>query len=230
MATMVPPQKGVEYIFYISLVSQADTKLMQNNPTLAAGDVLVSTDGGATSNLDTLPAVTPASSDIVKVTVSTTEMNGDNIIIVFSDAAGSEWCDLIVNIQTSAQSLDTMDTNIDDIETDTNELQGLIASSKIAAQVKGTDDIDLSATQKTSVNAEVVDALGTDTIAELAQGIPAATPTIKTALMLLYMALRNKLDIDASWKEIHNDAGTVISKKALSDDATTYSEAKAESG
>lgn len=119
MATMIPPQKNVEYIFYVGLVSQVNTKLLQNNPTLAAGDVLVSTDGGATSNLDTLPAVTPASSDIVKVTVSTTEMNGDNIIIVFSDVAGSEWCDLIVNIQTSAQSLDTIDTNVDSVLTDT---------------------------------------------------------------------------------------------------------------
>ena len=119
MATMVPAQKNVEYIFYTGLVSQADTKLLQNNPTLAAGDVLVSTDGGATSNLDTLPAVTPASSDMVKVTVSATEMNGDNTIIVFSDAAGSEWCDKLICIQTAAQSLDTMDTNIDDIETDT---------------------------------------------------------------------------------------------------------------
>jgi hypothetical protein len=49
--------------------------------------------------------------------------------------------------------------NVADILADTNELQGLIASSKIAAQVKGIDDIDLSATMKTSVNAEVDTAL-----------------------------------------------------------------------
>jgi hypothetical protein len=48
--------------------------------------------------------------------------------------------------------------------------------------------------------------------------------------MFLYMALRNKLDITATLKEIHNDAGTVIAKKALSDDGTTYSETKAASG
>ena len=117
MATMVPAQKNVEYIFFVGLVSQADTKLLQNNPTLASGDVLVSTDGGGTSTLDTLPAVTPASSDMVKVTVSTTEMNGDNVIIVFSDAAGSEWCDLLINIQTAAQSLDTTDAAVDTNET-----------------------------------------------------------------------------------------------------------------
>lgn len=137
MATMVPPQKNTEYIFYIGLVSQADTKLLQNNPTLASGDVLVSTDGGSTSNLDTLPAVTPASSDIVKVTVSTDEMNGDNIVIVFSDAAGAEWCDLIINIQTAAQSLDTMDTNIDAIPT---------------TAMRGTDNVVLAGPTKAQMD------------------------------------------------------------------------------
>lgn len=153
MATMVPAQKNIEYIFFVGLVSQADTKLLQNNPTLAAGDVLVSTDGGATSNLDTLPAVTPASSDMVKVTVSTSEMNGDNVIIVFSDAAGSEWCDLLINIQTSAQSLDTMDTNIDSVLTDTAVIGALGAGL--------TDLGGMSTTMKGQVNAEVDTALNT---------------------------------------------------------------------
>jgi hypothetical protein len=65
---------------------------------------------------------------------------------------------------------------------------------------------------------------------ELLQGIPGATPTPEEALMLFYMAMRNKFDITATFKEIHNNAGVVITKKALSDDTTTYSEAQAESG
>lgn len=80
------------------------------------------------------------------------------------------------------------------------------------------------------INAEIVDALAVDTISELSQAQPSATPTIASALMLLYMALRNKLDTTASTLEVHNDAGTVIAKKALSDDGTTYSEAKMVSG
>lgn len=77
------------------------------------------------------------------------------------------------------------------------------------------------------VNAQVADVLKTDTIAELAAD-PGATPTIEKALMLLYMALRNKVDIDktAATKEVHNNAGAVVGTKALSDDDTTYSEAK----
>jgi hypothetical protein len=103
-----PPKKGVQYITYIGLVSQANTKLLQSNPTIAAGDFKVSIDGGALANLATLPVVTPASSKMVKVTLSTSEMNGDNVTLVCSDAAGAEWCDLLLNIQTSTRQVDDL--------------------------------------------------------------------------------------------------------------------------
>src|SRR2546430_8215124 len=67
------------YIFYTSLVSQANTKIMQASPTLAAGDFKVSIDGGALANLGTLPTNTPAASTMVKITLSQAEINGDNI-------------------------------------------------------------------------------------------------------------------------------------------------------
>lgn len=70
-----------------------------------------------------------------------------------------------------------------------------------------------------------------DTVPELAQGQPPAAPTYDELWMLLYMALRNQLDVEASGdKKVHNDAGTVITKKALSDDGNTYSEAKMVTG
>lgn len=108
MATYVPAKRAVEYIFYVSLVQQADTKLFQSNPTLAAGDVTISKDGGAFANLTTLPTVTPASGKSVKVTLSNTEMTADNVLVVFSDAAGAQWCDLSINIQTAARQIDDL--------------------------------------------------------------------------------------------------------------------------
>jgi len=66
-------------------------------------------------------------------------------------------------------------------------------------------------------------------ISELGVAQPATTPTIRTALMLLYMALRNKLDVQTSGTdalEIHNDAGTQITSKLLTDSGGDYSEAK----
>lgn len=97
-----PPIRGQELILYVSLASQADPRLFQANPTLASGDVKISKDGGAEANLNTLPTVTPASGRHVKVTVSATEMDADNVKVVFSDAAGAEWCDLSLSIQPSS--------------------------------------------------------------------------------------------------------------------------------
>jgi hypothetical protein len=78
------------------------------------------------------------------------------------------------------------------------------------------------------VNTEVDNALDT-ALTEIAQGVPSATPGLRDAVMLMYMALRNKLDVTTSgadFLEVHNDAGTVITKKALTDSAGDYSEAK----
>jgi hypothetical protein len=101
MAQYAPPLYGVPYVFSVSLVSQANTKVFQSDPTLASGDAKISKDNGALANLSTLPAVTPASSKLVKVTVSATEMQADNVSILLSDAAGDEWCDLEITIQPS---------------------------------------------------------------------------------------------------------------------------------
>lgn len=106
MPSYFPPKKNTQYIMYIGLPSQASSHIFQSNPTLAAGDAKVSIDGGALANLTTLPAVTPASSKMVKVTLSAAEMNGDNITVVMSDASGAEWRDVIINIQTATQQID----------------------------------------------------------------------------------------------------------------------------
>lgn len=67
-------------------------------------------------------------------------------------------------------------------------------------------------------------------MAELAQAQPSATPSPRNAMMALYMALRNTLTTTATTKSVTNDAGTVIFKKALSDDGTTYTETKTVTG
>jgi hypothetical protein len=112
-----------------------------------------------------------------------------------------------------------------------------IAADAITAASIATDAIDADALAADAVteigaevNTQVSDVMKTDTIAEMAQGAPPATPTFEQAVMYVYMALRNKIDVTAALKEFHNDAGTVIWKKALSDDATTYSEAEGVSG
>jgi len=108
MPSYVSPKKNTAFVFYVGLVSQADTKLLKANPTLATGDFLVSIDDGAFAYLATLPTVTPAGGKAVRVTLSAAEMNGDNIIFLASDAADAEWCDRLVSIQTTAQQIDAL--------------------------------------------------------------------------------------------------------------------------
>ena len=127
MATYVPAKKNTAYITYVGLVSQTNGGILQVNPTLAGGDVKVAIDDGAPANLATLPAVDADFTKRVKVNLSAAEMNGDNISIIFSDAAGTEWCDLIVNIQTAANQIDelagsTFDTASDSLESIRNAI------------------------------------------------------------------------------------------------------------
>lgn len=92
--------------------------------------------------------------------------------------------------------------------------------------------IPWNASWDTEVESEVNDALDT-VISELGVAQPATTPTIRTALMLLYMALRNQTIVQTSGTdalEIHNNAGTKICSKALTDDGSDYTEAKMISG
>lgn len=82
-------------------------------------------------------------------------------------------------------------------------------------------------------NFRVVDAVSAGfegALTELAQAQPSATPTWQQALMALYMELRNQVTATGTNKSVCNDAGTVIFKKTISDDGTTFTEAKAVSG
>ena len=145
MATQVPCKKNnaAGYIFYVGLVSQANPKNLQANPTLEAGDVKIAIDDGAPANLNTLPVVDADFTKRVKVVLSQAETNGDNITLIFSDQAGAEWCDAMINIQTVANQIDDLDSGIDtaisDIATraapgDAMILSGDYDAAKTAAQ------------------------------------------------------------------------------------------------
>lgn len=110
-----------------------------------------------------------------------------------------------------------------------------------AAVASGVDRVQISLELTGASNARtepivieldsvVLDALTVDTIAELAQAQPPTTPTMVQALMLLYMAVRDKLETTGSEQRIHNDAGTVIAKSALTFASGTFTRDKLASG
>jgi len=86
------------------------------------------------------------------------------------------------------------------------------------------------------INDATADTIASDLIlyldtamAELSVAVPATTPTVREALMLPYMALRNQLIVQTSGTdalEVYNDAGTLITKKLITDDSSDYTEAK----
>lgn len=79
----------------------------------------------------------------------------------------------------------------------------------------------LGATAKTDVNAEVVDALATDTYAEVS-AVPAATSTIVAKINWLFIKARNKLTQTATAQVVKADDGTTtVATAAVSDDGTT---------
>jgi len=88
---------GQTFTFGVGLWQQADTKLLQAAPTIAAGDFQRSINGAGFGNLDNLPTVTPAAGTRVQIVLSAAETTaavaGGEIWVRWIDAVGAEWCD-----------------------------------------------------------------------------------------------------------------------------------------
>lgn len=148
---MTTPKKNVAYEFYIGVISTADTGNFQVNPTIAAGDFQVSTNGGAFANLATLPVVTPAGGRLIKINLSAAEMNANKIVLQGVDAAGNEWDETIVFI-------DAPDVNITDI------VRSTTPANKLDVNATGEAGIDWgNVGNKTTVNVLSGTTIGTTT-------------------------------------------------------------------
>ena len=134
----------------------------------------------------------------------------------------------LIDIETYVDILDDATSGNAKIATDVAAT--LVDTAVIGAAGAGLTDLGGMATaMKAEILVEANAALDT-AISELGVAAPAITPTVRTALMLMYMALRNKLVVQTSGTdalEIHNDAGTKITQKLLTDDGSDYTEAKA---
>ena len=122
-------------------------------------------------------------------------------------------------IVNGAAGLVAIDTVVDAILVDTAE---------IGAAGAGLTAVPWNAAWDAEVESEVNDAIDT-AIAELGVAAPTATPTLRTGMMLMYMALRNKLVVQTSGTdaiEVYNDAGTKIAAKLITDDGSDYTEAE----
>jgi hypothetical protein len=147
MASTNPPIRATAYTTYVSVVSQADTKLFKTSVTLATGDVKVSKDGGSFNNIGTLP-VEISTTGVLSLALTGTEMTADTVVVLFRDASGAEWCDLVLTIHTVAANFDALNTDIDAILADTGTdgvVVASIANGAITAAAIATNAIDADA-------------------------------------------------------------------------------------
>ena len=97
-----PPVKNQDFIIRVSLADMALPGSFKASPTIAAGDFKVDKDGAGLNNLTTLPTVDPVGSVLVKITLSSTEMNADVVTIVAIDqTTQKEWADFVLSIPTT---------------------------------------------------------------------------------------------------------------------------------
>jgi len=116
---------------------------------------------------------------------------------------------------------DFLDTEIAAIKAKTDNLPTDPAdASDVAAGLAALNDVSTA-----EVNAEVVDALATDTYAE-PTGVPGATVALSAKVGFMYMALRNGLTVTSTKKQFLDDGGAAEWEKDLSDDGTTYTESE----
>lgn len=98
-----PPVKNQDFELHIAVEDYANPGNFKGSPTIAAGDFQISKDGGSFANLATLPVVEPASSQMILLVLSSTEMNADSVVIRGVDqTAPKEWADFVLSIPTSA--------------------------------------------------------------------------------------------------------------------------------
>jgi hypothetical protein len=98
-----PPVRGEAFEIQVGLENYSNPGNLKANPTLAAGDVKVVKDGGASANVTTLAAVEPAGGVFVTLFLSATEMDADVVSVAFIDQTNpKEWSDKLISIATVA--------------------------------------------------------------------------------------------------------------------------------
>lgn len=143
--------------------------------------------------------------------------------------AGVDWA----NVGSPTTTVGLSGTTVGALTTYTgNTLQTGDAFARIGAAGASLTDLGgMSTTMKAQVNTEVVDALDVDTYAEIGQGAPAATNTIRKMLSYLFKAWRNKTTQTATTYSLFaDDTTTVDQKSTCSDDATTYTRGEVATG
>ena len=169
--------------------------------------------------------------------VNTTQISGDSVAAdnaeAFFDGTGYAGTNNVIPTVTTVNGLAANTITAAAIAT------GAIDADAIADNAIDAGAIATGALTATKFAAGAIDAaaLAADAGTEIATAVwaaslteltadPGASPAASGAVLLPYMAIRNKRDTTATTDEIHNSAGTVLLTATLSDDATTFTKTK----
>lgn len=210
--------------------SQLAAILLDTSTTLDAKVDAIKADTAATL-IDTSTTL-DAKIDAVKV---------DTIAILVDTGTTLDAAIAAIQTDTTAILQDTgttLDGKVDAIQADlSNTTDGLGALKTLLDSTSTTIGVagsgltalgGLSTTALADILVEINKAFDAP-IPELPVGAPPATPSIRVANMLAYMALRNMVITKTTGNDelqIHNDAGVLVAIKALNDDGTKYTESK----
>jgi len=148
------------------------------------------------------------------------------------------------NITAIRGATDALHFNGDNVKADIEEISGdATAAVNLESDYDGTgynkanSEIgivalaeDIGETAQARVHLQVSNIVNVEDLPELLQGTPPSIESLGASVTRLRMALVNKGTDTASEKSFYNAAGTKITKKAISDDGTTYVESKMISG
>lgn len=167
---------------------------------LADADIMVHKDGGTTQIVT----------------------DGATIAIDFDGITGNHLITIDTSVHADYSTGSDYTVRIEGTTVDGGTINAWVGSFSIENRFNASD------ITASDVLAQINAALDT-AIAELGVAAPAVTPTLRTAIMLMYMMARNQVDVDTTGTDalkVHNDAGTQITSKLVTDDGTDYSEAK----
>ena len=135
--------------------------------------------------------------------LTATEMEAARITIYLIDQTATKvWLDTVINIETYGH-----------------------------ASAQHAFDLDLAALTEAEINAQMVDVLKTDTIAEMSAGAPPAAPTMEEVLNYLYRLFRNKTLTTSALITVRKDADDGdLFKATIGDDTSTFTKSEYISG
>src|SRR3990172_7643260 len=175
--------------------------------------------------LGTAPNVLIANRVDTSVGAMAADVLTNTAIAVDAIGASELAADAVAEIQSglaTAAALATVQAGTDDLQTKVNAMFAKLPSKSFLTGSNNSDgDIEMNestggfnATQKTDINAEVVDTLAVDTYAEPA-ATPAATSSIKDKIGFVFKAVRNKNKSNAGSHVIRNDADSADDNTAV---------------